>query len=401
MKRINVAQNGRRLNDKNRVPNAKHYVIIASMIYVDVSAAVHSRAGLGRYSERVALEVGKLRPTSLFYNRGANGELPASLTHFPKRSVNLGYKPWRMAVLMAHLARMGFNPLLPEVSLFHSTEHLLMPVRNVPTVLTVHDLIFNLFPEYHKRLNYWFLNWAVPIFCERATHIIAVSEATKRDVVQHYRIAPSKITVVYEAASDIFQPPSERQIEHVRAKYSLPEQFLLHLSTIEPRKNIGRLIDTLQRLRRDFPNLKLLLVGSKGWLYDDLFARIERENLQDVVLSSGWIPDEELPAVLAAASLGVQPSLYEGFGLPILEHMASGQVVAASHAASHPEVGGDAAAYFDPKNVDEMAEVIGRILSNPDEYAHRRQQSLAQAAKFSWQRTARETVALYDKVCKQ
>ncbi len=374
------------------------YAMIARMIYVDVSAAVHSRAGLGRYSERVALEVGKIRPISLFYNRGADGNLPTSLTHFSKRSVNLGYKPWRMFVLMAHLSRVGFNRLLPEVSLFHSTEHLLMPVRGVPTVLTVHDLIFNLFPEYHKKLNYWFLNWAVPIFCERATHIIAVSEATKRDVVQHYGIAPDKITVVYEAASDIFQPPTREEIAHVRVKYQLPEQFLLHLSTIEPRKNIGRLLDTLQILRRDFPSLKLLLVGSKGWLYDDLFARIERENLQDVVLSPGWIPDKDLPAVLAAASLGVQPSLYEGFGLPILEHMASGQVVAASHVASHPEVGGDAAVYFDPESVAEMVEQIGRILASPDEYAHRRQLSLAQAAQFSWQRTARETIAVYDKI---
>lgn len=368
------------------------------MIYVDVSAAVHSRAGLGRYCERVALEVGQLRPISLFYNRGSDGKLPTSLAHLPKKSVNLGYKPWRMGVLMAHLARVGFNRLLPDVSLYHSTEHLLMPVRGVPTVLTVHDLIFNLFPEYHKKLNYWFLNWAVPIFCDRATHIIAVSEATKRDVVQHYGIEPSKITVVYEAASDIFQPPTQTQIDHVRTKYGLPEQFLLHLSTIEPRKNIGRLIDALKLLRRDFPELKLLLVGSKGWLYDALFARIERENLQDVVLSSGWIPDEDLPAVLAAATLGVQPSLYEGFGLPILEQMATGQVVAASHAASHPEVGGDAAVYFDPENVDEMVEVIGRILSTPNEYAHRQQLSRAQAAQFSWQRAARETVAVYDKI---
>ncbi len=371
------------------------------MIYVDVSAAVHSRAGLGRYCEGVALEVGKLRPISLFYNRGSNAKLPISLRHLPERSVELGYKPWRMAVLMAHLARSGFNRWLPEVSLFHSTEHLLMPVRDVPTVLTVHDLIFNLFPAYHKKLNYWFLNWAVPIFCERATHIIAVSEATKRDVVQQYGVAPSKITVVYEAASDLFRPPTQQQIAQIRAKYQLPEQFLLHLSTIEPRKNIGRLIDTLKRLRHDFPNLKLLLIGSKGWLYGDLFARIERENLQDVVLSLGWIPDEDLPAVLGAATLGVQPSLYEGFGLPILEQMAVGQVVAASNAASHPEVGGGAAVYFDPTNVDEMVGVIGRLLATPDERAHRRELSLAQAAQFSWQRTARETIAVYDKISKR
>ena len=370
------------------------------MIYVDISAAVHSRAGLGRYCERVALHVAQQIPqrTTLFYNQGAGGKLPVSLQHLPYMRVKAGYKPWRMAVLMAHHARLGFNRLVPDVTLFHSTEHLLFPLRNVPTVLTIHDLIFNLFPEHHKRLNYWFLNWAVPIFAQRASHIIAVSEASKRDVVREYGIDPAKITVVYEAADNNFQPPSQQKIDAVRQKYGLPDEFLLHLATIEPRKNLSRLVDALKLVRRDRPNLQLRLVGSKGWLYDEFFAKLERENLQEIVQPLGWIPDDELPAVIAAASLAVQPSLYEGFGLPILEHMGSGQVVAASNAASHPEVGGEAAAYFDPHNVAEMAGVIGRILQSPDEYQHRRQLGFQQAAQFSWQRTARETIAIYDQL---
>ena len=370
------------------------------MIYVDVSAAVHSRAGLGRYCERTALNVAKKLPdrTSLFFNQGADGKLPASLSHLPRRHVKAGYKPWRMAVLLAHHARLGFNRLIPDAELFHSTEHLLFPTRSVPTVLTIHDLIFKLFPEHHKRLNYWFLNWAVPIFADRASHIIAVSEASKRDVVREYSIDPNKITVVLEAADSNFQPPTQAQIDTVRQKYNLPDEFLLHLSTIEPRKNLSRLVDALKIVRRVRPNLQLRLIGSKGWLYHDFFAKLERENLTNIVQPLGWIPDEDLPAVIAAASLAVQPSLYEGFGLPILEHMGCGQVVAASNAASHPEVGGEAAAYFDPKNVGEMAAVIGRILQSPDEYRHRRQLGFEQAAKFSWQRNARETIAIYDRL---
>ncbi|MGB1254041.1 MAG: glycosyltransferase family 4 protein [Candidatus Promineifilaceae bacterium] len=370
------------------------------MIYVDISAAVHNLAGLGRYCERVALNVAAQQPdrTALFYNQGAGGKLPASLSHLPRKHIRAGYKPWRMSVLMAHHARISFNKLVPDAELFHSTEHLLFPLRNVPTVLTIHDLIFKLFPEHHKRLNYWFLNWAVPIFAARASHIIAVSKASKRDVVREYGINPAKISVVYEAADNNFQPPPQAQIDAVRQKYQLPEQFLLHLATIEPRKNLSRLVDALKIVRRNRPNLQLRLIGNKGWLYDDFFAKLARENLQDIVKPLGWVPDEDLPAVIAAASLAVQPSLYEGFGLPILEHMGSGQVVAASHAASHPEVGGEAAAYFDPHNVEEMAAVIGRILNSPDEYQTRRTLGLQQAAKFSWQRTARETIAIYDQL---
>ena len=238
----------------------------------------------------------------------------------------------------------------------------------------------------------------MPLFCRRATAIIAVSQATRQDIVEAYQIDPAKIHVVYEAAASHFQPPDPAGIAQARQKYALPAQFLLHLSTIEPRKNLSRLLDALQILRHDFPALQLRLVGSKGWLYDDFFAKIEADGLGDVVQPLGWVPDEDLPAVIAAAALAVQPSLYEGFGLPILEHMACGQVVAASHSSSHPEIGGDAAAYFDPNDAAEMAAVIGRLLANPDEYTRRRALGLAQAGQFSWQRAAQETLAVYDRV---
>lgn len=370
------------------------------MIYIDVSAAVHSRAGLGRYSERLASEMAKTIPgrVALFHNLAHDGQLPPSLTHLPRQHIPYGYKPWRMAVLLAQTGRVNFNRLIPNAQLFHSTEHLLMPLRHIPTILTVHDLIFKRFPAYHKRLNYWYLNLAMPLYCRRATAIIAVSEATKRDVVKEYGINPAKIHVIYEASAEHFQPPTPEQIAHVRQKYHLPDPFLLHIGTIEPRKNLSRLLDALQHLRHNHPHLKLILVGAKGWLYDDFFAKISADGLTDIVRSLGWVPDEDLPAVIASATLAVQPSLYEGFGLPILEHMACGQVVAASNTGSHPEVGGTAAAYFDPTNTAEMATVIGRLLSGRDEYQHRQQLSLAQASHFSWQKTAHQTKQLYDQI---
>lgn len=371
------------------------------MIVVDVSAAVHARAGLGRYAEQTALQVARVaeEPVSLFNNLGAGGRLPPSLVGLPRKQVQAGYKPWRMAVWLGQLGRVGFDRLLPpETTVFHATEHLLLPLRKVPTVLSIHDLIFKLFPEYHKTLNYRFLNAAVPLFCRRADAIIAVSEATKRDIVAHYGIASSKIHVVYEAAADHFRPNSAEKQAEVRRKYALPDQYLVHLSTIEPRKNLDRAVDALLLLQEKWPDLTLVLVGSKGWLYDSFFARIEREGLQNKVIALGWVDDDDLSAVLEAADLGLQPSLYEGFGLPILEQMASGQVVAASRASSHPEVGGDAAAYFDPLSVAEMANVIDRLLGDGDEYAHRRQLGIEQAAKFSWEKAARQTLAVYNSV---
>lgn len=370
------------------------------MIYVDVSAAVHSKAGLGRYSERLAHALAAQHPgqIALFYNHGRGTHLPPRLLPLPSRSVALGYKPWRMSVLLAHLSHVRFDQYVPGATVFHSTEHLLMPLHRTPTVLTVHDLIYKLYPAYHKRLNYWYLNLAMPIFCRRARAIIAVSEATKADIIRHYGVDPARIHVVYEAAAPHFRPPSPEAVARVRARYELPEQYLVHLGTVEPRKNLDRLLDALLALRRDFAGLRLVLVGARGWLVDDFFARVEREGLADMVHPLGWIPDEDLPAILAAAALAVQPSLYEGFGLPILEAMASGQAVAASRSSSHPEVGGDAAAYFDPGDVADMAAVIGRLLRNPDDVAMRRQRGLEQAARFSWERAARESYAVYETV---
>jgi glycosyltransferase involved in cell wall biosynthesis len=369
------------------------------MIYIDISAAVHSRAGLGRYSQHLAAALLAQQPEeyALFYNRGADGRFPSSLPdHVPQKSISLGYKPWRTAILMAQKNHLSFKRLVPDATLFHSTEHLLFPLAKTPTVLTVHDLIYMLYPAYHKRLNLWYLNQAMPLFCERAKAIIAVSEATKRDIVRNYAIDPQKIHVVYEAAADHFTPPEPGKIERVRREYELPRRFLIHLSTIEPRKNLDRLLDALLAVRQVFPDLHLVLAGSKGWLYDDFFARLTSSGLENIVRPLGWVPDEDLPAVLGAADLAVQPSLYEGFGLPILEHMASGQVVAASNAASHPEVGGEAAAYFDPTDVAEMTAVILRLLKSKEEYRRRRELGLLQASKFSWQRAARETRTVYD-----
>jgi glycosyltransferase involved in cell wall biosynthesis len=373
------------------------------MIYIDVSAAVHSRAGLGRYSESLARALISADPGrfALFYNGRGQAHIPTSLQNVPQRTVRPGYKPWRSAILMAQLTHISFDRLVPDASLFHSTEHLLMPMKKAPVVLTVHDLIYKLFPEYHKRLNYWYLNLAMPLFCKRAQAIIAVSEATKRDIVTHYDIDPAKIHVIYEAAEAHFRPPPAAEMERVRKKYHLPDRFLIHLGTIEPRKNLTRLLDALTIVRRSHPEICLILAGSKGWLTDTFFTKIEELDLEDVVRPLGWVPDADLPAVIAAAVLAVQPSLYEGFGLPILEHMACGQVVAASNSGSHPEIGGQAAAYFDPLVPENMTQVIVNLLDNQDDYNQRRILGIDQAKLFSWRRAAIETNAVYDKLLDQ
>ena len=364
---------------------------------IDISAGVNVPAGLGRYARSLVEAMLPYENPALFYNHIPGRTQPIeAFSHLKTHRVKLGYKPWRMAVWMGHLAHIPFNRLVPDTDLFHATEHLLMPLYGIKTVMTVHDLIFKLYPEHHKRLNYWFLNAAMPLFVRRADAIIAISEATKRDLISAYGTPAEKIHVIYEAAASHFQPQSGSQIEMVRKHYHLPEKFILVVGTIEPRKNYSRLLDAIVTLRKAFPDLYLVVVGSKGWLYEPFLQHIEKLDAQEWVIFPGFMPDEDLPAVYAASTLTAMPSLYEGFGLPILEAMASGVPVASSHAASLPELGGDAAEYFDPLHVESIIDTLHKLLIDADKRFSMREAGFQQAAKFSWDHAARETGAVYD-----
>ncbi len=367
-------------------------------LYLDVSSGVNVKAGLGRYTRTLTRAMLPLlnEPPTLFYNRIKGRSQPiAGLEHCPERVIRMGYKPWRMTVWIGQRLGLNFKRLVPEITLFHAMEHLLIPLKDVPTVLTVHDLIFKLFPEHHKRLNHIYLNRAMPLFVKRANAIIAVSESSKRDLIEHYDTPPEKITVIYEAAAPDFTAPTPEAIDHARQKYQLPEQFLVVVGAIEPRKNYGRLVEALMNLRSKYSNLKLVVVGSKGWLYENFFQRIEDLKAGDHVIFPGYVPDEDLAAVYGAATVAVMASVYEGFGLPVLEAMACSTPVVSSKASSLPELGGDVVRYFDPLDVDSITATLDEVLDDESLCREMRERGPARAAQFSWERAAQETLEVY------
>ncbi len=366
-------------------------------IYVDISAAVHRRAGLGRYAESLVNALAPLLGDrlALFYNREHGVEPLVGLDSLTAATVSLGYKPWRMAIGLGQMMHAPFNRYLPAAELYHATEHLLMPLRGVPTVLTVHDLIFRQTPEHHKQLNRWYLSWTMPLFCRRADHIIAVSETTRRDLMSAYQLPPEKISVIYEAADPRFsvQPPDIQA--QARAAYGLPEKYLLYLGTLEPRKNLERLLAAWAPLYQSGDCPPLVIAGKRGWLSEGFFSALEASPAREGVLLTGYIPDEDLPALYAAATAFIWPSLYEGFGLPPLEAMACGSPVICSNASSMPEVVADAALLFDPENVDELRECLRTVVRDDALRGDMRERGLARAATFSWSRTAHETLRVY------
>lgn len=370
------------------------------MIYLDVSAAVHRRAGLGRYAESLtrALVAAHSDRYALFYNRERGVEPLPGLECLPARTVAMGYKPWRMLVWLGQLARVDFGRLVPGAEVFHAAEHLLLPLRSVPTVLTVHDLIFRHMPAHHKALNRWYLNLTMPLYCLRATHVVAVSEWTRRDLMAAYGLPPERVTVIPEAADPRFRLQPPEAVAAVRACYGLPDRYLLFVGTVEPRKNLSRLLTAFETIRAEGLSDGLVIVGKRGWLNSDFFDQLGRSPASDAVLLLGYVPDDALPAVYAGAQALVFPSLYEGFGLPILEGMACGTPVVASNASSIPEVGGDAAVYFDPMDTEAMVEALRRLLRDGDLQEEMRARAIAQAARFSWESAAAATESVYGTV---
>lgn len=370
------------------------------MIYLDVSSAVHSKAGLSRYTANLANELRGLLGARLaiFQNSlGRRGPL-AGWEDAAIAGVRWGYKPWRAQVLAGQLLRLPVDRLFPEAELFHATEHLLPYLAAIPTVLTVHDLVFERYPEYHKFWNYRYLKMGMPIFCRRATALIAVSEATKADLVAFYGLDPQSITVIPEAAAHRFRPQNVEEIAQVRGRLGLPERYVLSVGTLEPRKNLIKMLQACAPLIRDRLLDGIVLVGAKGWLYEEFFAYLEGLPWRERVIVTGFVPDEDLPSLYAGALTTIQPSLYEGFGLPVLEAMASGSPVCASRTSSLPEVGGEAALYFDPQDVEEMTSVLRRVVTDEALRAEMRQRGLERAAAFSWRATAERTAQLYERV---
>ncbi len=271
---------------------------------------------------------------------------------------------------------------------------------SIPWLVTIYDLSFMKFPQSFNALNRIYLKYAVRDSLRRADRAIAISESTKRDLVSLFGVSPNKVCTIHCGVDAAFKPaPDSTDVAQLRARYSLPEKFILYLGTIEPRKNIVRLLRAFARARRDarLPH-RLVMVGARGWKYAQVDRVIEGEGIEGQVIFTGYAPQEELVSWYRAADLFVYPSLYEGFGLPPLEAMACGTPVVTSNASSLPEVVGDAALMVNPDDERSLAEAIIRALTDRTLRQDMIARGITQAKKFSWERTARETTALYREV---
>ena len=279
-----------------------------------------------------------------------------------------------------------------QLDLMHSMAFVTPFAAPCPTVVTVYDLSFLHFPERFPKLQRWYLTSQTRRSCRTAQRVITISESSRQDVHQFFGVPLSQIDVVVPGVNGRYHPIPPEQITAFRQKHNLPERFILHVGTLQPRKNIPTLLEALAKLDK---NIHLVLAGGKGWLYDEIFAQIKALSLVDRVIFPGYVADEDLPSWYNAAALFAFPSVYEGFGMPVVEAMACGTPVVASDASSIPEAVGDAGLLFNPQDADELADRMTSVLNDSALSATMRANGLQHARKFSWEDAGRETAVIY------
>lgn len=282
-----------------------------------------------------------------------------------------------------------------------------LPVIHRPSlksIVTIHDLGAEYLPQYHQFPQKLYLNRSTEYAVGHATHLIAVSQATKDDLIRRFRADPHKITVVHEAYDrESFELQTPARIEAVTKKFGLMRPYFLFVGTIQPRKNLERLIEAFSMARATWhvargQKPELVLVGKRGWLSESIYAAPKKHGVVDAVQFIDYVEKKDLPALYSGAEAFVFPSLFEGFGIPLLEAMACGAPVITSSVSSMPEVAGDAALYINPNSAEELRQALLTLTRDQDMKASFIEKGFRRAKAFSWQKTAQQTIEVFKKV---
>jgi glycosyltransferase involved in cell wall biosynthesis len=369
------------------------------LIGIDASrATVARRTGTENYSLHLIRELlaeGTEHRYRLYFNQA------------PPPGLFSGTADWRVIPfprLWTH-ARLSWEMMRHPPDLLFVPSHVLPLVRPVRSVVTVHDLGYHYYPEAHTLSQNLYLRWSTRYNARSAVRVLADSEATRRDLIDFYRIEEERVTVVYPGRDEALVPIGDPGlIASVCARHGVTTPYLLYVGTLHPRKNLVRLVQAFASLLRSedvgpsdsCSGLKLVLAGKKGWYYEEIFAQVRKLNLVDRVVFTGYVPDADLPSLLSGALAFVFPSLYEGFGLPVLEAMSCGVPVICSDSSSLPEVAGDAALLTDPLDSEAWVEALWRVVADRDLRCTLAGRGFEQVQRFSWRQTAKETLQVLE-----
>lgn len=362
-------------------------------VVIDIRTATPHFPGIGRYVSNLTGALAMAEPGIHASLLGGESVPAGTFPSVPFASIPCGLSPFS-------LRQQWVVPRLLKArgaTLYHSPYYLMPYLPRVPTVLTCYDLIPLIFPHYFtlwQRVAYRFAN---KLALRSASRVIAISETTKSDLCRLMHISPERVRAIPLGVDARFTKAPALAVDAVRKKYGLPGRYLLYVGTNKPHKNLKRLVEAWSTVRRvSAPQCgALVIAGYWDDRYPEARRLVEKNNLSDSVRFIGPVEDGDLPALYTGATLFVFPSLYEGFGFPVLEAMACGAPVACSTASALGEVAGDAASLFDPLDSEAIASVLSALLADPDRLKSLAETGPRRAARFAWERTAAETIETY------
>lgn len=355
-------------------------------------ANVKNRVGSGQYAASMLTEFAKVKNHNfIVYLK----EIPQA--DLPRETSNFRYKvfgPKKLWTQFALPLKLTFG-VKPDI--FFTLGHYGPRFSGVPYVVTIFDLSYLYYPNlFNKNDLYQLVNWS-KYSIKKAKHIFAISKSTKDDIVKQYKINPSKISVTYMGYDQqTFRLQAKSDIEKTKTKYKIRGDYIVFVGTLQPRKNIERLIEAFNLVHNKVDNLSLVIVGKKGWLYESIFQKVKDLNLTSKVVFTDFIPEEDLPPLISGAKLYVLPSLYEGFGIPVIEAQACGVPVVVSNTSSLPEVVGDSGILVGPRSVDSIASGIKKVLSSEKLSKDLIEKGLINIRRFSWQKCAQATLKVLE-----
>jgi len=358
-------------------------------------ANIKKRVGVNVYAfeilwslNRLLIKKGKAHKIIVYLKAPPRKDMPPAGKYLEYKILP-GGRAWVLTSLTSYLFKTKNKP-----DVLFSPGHYSVLVSPIPRVVAIMDLGYLKFSGQFKKYDFWQLKlWtAISIFVSK--YVISISNSTKRDIIKRYRFAKNKIIVVYPANNKkVFNTKiSSKEVTRIRNKYSL-DKYLLFLSTLKPSKNIEGLLDAFGIINKKYPNYKLVIAGKKGWLYGSVAQKVQKLRLEDKVVFTGFVPDDDVAGLIKGAKVFVSPSFWEGFGLVVLDALACGVAVVSSNAGSLPEVVGKAGLLVNPNNHEEIAKAVMEILSmSPKRYNTLVTKGLLQAEKFDWEKTATKTL---------
>lgn len=370
-------------------------------IGIDISLTVGEKAGVGYYSANLVEALAKIDKKNqyllypffyhIYHPSFKNAVVPSQgnfhlhMKKIPKKMID---RLWNSSIPKKWL--------LGNVDILHSTTFCSPKDHFGKLIVTIYDISFLTFPEYHTEANRMHCLKGTIDAIKYADKIIAISHHGKAELVKYFNIDPEKIVVTPLAVKEFFKPSREEEKNQILFKYNIPQNYIFFLGSYEPRKNIIALIKAYSNLPESIKDKHpLVIAGGKGWLNADINALVKLKSSTHIK-HLGYVEEHDLPALYSAATIFIYPSFYEGFGLPVLEAMSCGTPVITSNTSSMPEIGGDAALYFDPTKTNQLEDLLLLLINNADLRENLRSKGLVQAKKYSWEKTAKETLRIYE-----